>query len=61
MSIIDDYADIARRMRGKTEPTEEVCDRCDGGGWVMSNAPTNHPPAFEECPHCHNPEGYPCP
>ena len=59
--IADDYADIARRMRGKTEPTEEVCGRCDGGGWVESSYQAVGAPNFEECPHCHNSEGRPCP
>ena len=60
-SIIDNYADIARRRRGEPEPTEEVCDRCEGGGFVLSAYQATGAPNFEECPKCHNPEGHPSP
>lgn len=35
------------------------CHECDNGGWVMIFS--HHPPAFEECPKCLNPQELPSP
>jgi RecJ-like exonuclease len=69
MSIIDDYADIARRMKRKPSemPVEDgpaVCWMCKGRGWVQLVEYCDQavsPPNLMECPHCHNPEGHPSP
>lgn len=59
----DDYSYIAKRateIEGARHATPEtVCETCEGGGWVHVYSPS--PPAFEECPDCHNPDDYPCP
>lgn len=38
------------------EPEDEgVCMECEGDGWVFSSY-QEHPPNFEICPRCYNPE-----
>lgn len=34
------------------------CEKCEGGGWVMSSYQGSHPPNFERCPGCLNPLGH---
>lgn len=57
-SIADDFSFIAARMRelrgGGAAEEEEVCARCEGGGWECYG--TGHmDPHFRECEVCRNP------
>jgi hypothetical protein len=44
-------------------PAEETayCTECENGGWVLSGYQGSHPPNFEECPSCYNPDNFPSP
>jgi DnaJ-class molecular chaperone len=33
-SIINDYKDIASRMKGELKPVKKVCEKCNGTGWI---------------------------
>lgn len=34
----------------------EFCSNCEDSGFVERSSPS--PPAFEDCPRCHNPKGH---
>jgi len=38
---------------------KEFCSTCENGGWVQVYS--EHPPAFEVCPDCYNPNDLPSP
>jgi hypothetical protein len=58
---IFDFKAIADRLKDPSNDNgePEYCERCENGGWIECYS--THPPAFEVCPDCYNPENHPCP
>lgn len=63
MAIVDDFKDIASRMKGELKPKAELplfCLTCHDSGWLeVPFSPRPH--AFVECGWCGNPNGRPSP
>jgi hypothetical protein len=43
----------------KKEPEENICDECEGGGWVGTFC--HNPPCFKVCDKCYNEHNLPSP
>jgi hypothetical protein len=51
-----DFIDRKFRRKPDQEP-EPGCLTCEGGGWIMSSWQAGpHPPYFDVCPDCGNPQ-----
>lgn len=58
MSIIADFAEIAKRARELRAPQPDpVCPKCEGGGWTAYGLGRGDP-HFRECQTCGNPGGH---
>ena len=53
--VANDFSAIRKAMEELNKEPVPYCAKCQNGGWMQVFS--NHPPAFDVCNECYNPEG----